>query len=178
MKLVALGTLLIFFCVLMFRFTRITPSQSTSLTKTQPPILIKTDPLEHMDHVTLADTLSLEAGIHPALIRSMIRVESNWNPNAISIAGAVGLLQVMPANFSDCNLKSPSDLLHPVKNLRCGIRLIKQRLTLYKNRVIALRRYNASKRCQQGQCPSVEKYVRDVLAEFPKGTSILIDEYV
>jgi hypothetical protein len=66
-----------------------------------------------------------QAGENPVLIASMVRIESRFNPNAISTEHATGLMQVTPRLWhAEC-----ADLLpnkhEPWAQLRCGIRSVK-----------------------------------------------------
>jgi len=79
--------------------------------------------------VSRADLNKIISRNHPdaKLVRSMIGVESNWNPKAISKAGAVGLMQVRPASARMVGLNySRADLMCPEKNIRAGTRILKR----------------------------------------------------
>ena len=57
-------------------------------------------------------------GVDPALVRAVIQVESSWNPKAVSSAGAMGLMQLMPENVKDQKVSDPFD---PEQNVRAGV---------------------------------------------------------
>jgi soluble lytic murein transglycosylase-like protein len=84
------------------------------------------------------------AGLEPELVLSVIQVESNFNPFAISNAGARGLMQVMPFWLKE--IGRPGDSLFREKtNLRYGCTILKYYLDKERgNRVLALARYNGS----------------------------------
>ena len=103
------------------------------------------------------------------LVRAVIRQESDFDPSAVSPAGAIGLMQVMPFNASRLGL-TPEDLREPEKNLRAGARLLATLLKHYRGDVIsALIAYNAHPRefgspvPRNGETPI---YVRNVLRYF------------
>ncbi|MCK9310284.1 MAG: lytic transglycosylase domain-containing protein [Candidatus Cloacimonetes bacterium] len=87
-------------------------------------------------------------GIDPYLVLSIIRVESGFNPNAISSKEAKGLMQLRDSTYSDVgNLFPPSDkeidLYDPEINIKIGIAYFKKLIKKYNgNYYIALLAYN------------------------------------
>ena len=57
------------------------------------------------------------ADLHPWLVAAVVQAESAFNPDAVSRAGASGLMQLMPAAAAD---RGVTDVLDPVQNLRGG----------------------------------------------------------
>ena len=102
-----------------------------------------------------------------ALLHALITIESVYDPNAVSRAGAVGLMQLMPATARRYGVYNRRD---PTANLNAGTRYLKDLLTRFDNDVeLALAGYNAGEKAVEkydNQIPPYEEtqeYVRKVL---------------
>jgi hypothetical protein len=81
--------------------------------------------------------------VPPALVRAVIRQESAFDPRAKSKAGAIGLMQLMPANAAKLGL-TEAELWEPAKNVLAGTRFLAVLLKHYDGDLIsALVAYNA-----------------------------------
>ncbi len=87
---------------------------------------------------------AIRAGLKPELVLSLIQVESNFNPYAISVSDARGLMQVMPFWLKE--IGKPGDNLFRVQtNLRYGCTILKYYLAQENgNLPRALALYNGS----------------------------------
>lgn len=81
--------------------------------------------------------------VDAALIRAVIKVESNFNPDAVSHAGALGLMQVLPRTAGDYGVDEPQQLFDPAINIAVGSRHLKRLLLKYRNISRALSAYHA-----------------------------------
>jgi hypothetical protein len=108
------------------------------------------------------------------LLRSVAKVESNFNPRAVSPKGAMGLMQLMPATAHRFGLASPFDV---EQNLDAGTRYLKQLLGGYGGDLdLALAAYNAGEGAvaRFGGVPNyaeTQAYVRRVNAVY-RGTAV------
>lgn len=88
------------------------------------------------------------SGIDPDVIYSLIRQESFFDPKAVSGAGAIGLMQLMPETAKAVGKKigirpERADLFNPVVNIRLGVAFFRERLAREGGLAAALASYNA-----------------------------------
>ena len=97
--------------------------------------------LDSADLRQLVQTISREHGVDPSLVDALVRVESAYDPNAVSRRGAMGLMQLMPATAKRLGVDDPFD---PEKNIRGGVREVSRLIDHYSgNLQFALAAYNA-----------------------------------
>ncbi len=102
------------------------------------------DPEERIEILTLVHMEAARVELPPELILAVIEVESNFDRYAVSVAGALGLMQVMP--FWKDEIGRPNDnLLHTSTNLRYGCTILRHYYNKEKGDLRrALGRYNGS----------------------------------
>ncbi len=83
---------------------------------------------------------ALEEGLDPELVAAVVRVESGFNPAAVSSAGACGLMQLMPETAAALGV---SDVFDPEANVRGGVRYLASQLRRFGTPELALAAYNA-----------------------------------
>jgi len=107
--------------------------------------------------------------VPPALVKAIIHRSSAFNPRAHSIAGAIGLMQVMPFNAARVGLTA-ADLSDPAKNILAGTRLFAALLRYSNGDLIsALVAYNARPRRLFAPIPrngETARYVSAILRYF------------
>jgi soluble lytic murein transglycosylase-like protein len=96
--------------------------------------------LDSLQISQLVSHASLTSGAPPGLVRAVMMAESAGDPQAVSLAGAEGLMQLMPATASSCG----ADAFDPSENVTCGADYLKRLLVRYHgNTVLAVAAYNA-----------------------------------
>jgi soluble lytic murein transglycosylase-like protein len=84
---------------------------------------------------------SREFDVDSRLLKAMIKAESDFDPQAISRKGAMGLMQIMPENFKMLNLENPFD---PWQNIRAGAQYFKKLYKRFNGKLaLSLAAYNA-----------------------------------
>ena len=106
------------------------------------------------------------------LLDAVVKVESSYDPNAVSRAGAVGLMQLMPETAADLGVHNRWD---PQQNLDGGARLLRRLIDRFGKLELALAAYNAGENAvvRHGNrippFPETRRYVKKVMQAYRGG---------
>ena len=116
----------------------VTPATIVSGTATVFPDSSATTPSELEP---IFDKAARQYGISKDLLMAVAKAESNYNPSAVSGAGAIGIMQLMPDTANNLGVSNPYDA---TENIMGGARYLSQLLTQYNGDAsLALAAYNA-----------------------------------
>ncbi len=127
---------------------------------------------------SLIEAAAARHNVDPNLVRAMIKVESNFNPRALSRKGAMGLMQLMPATARSLRVSNPFD---PEQNVDAGVRHLKGLLENYKGDVaLSLAAYNAGAGAvaRSGGVPpyrETRNYVRQITQIYGGADTVVMD---
>jgi hypothetical protein len=120
------------------------------------------DPAKYEDAIRLT---AYKYSLEPALVKAVIRAESNFAPKAISPKGAMGLMQLMP---DTARMHGVRDAFDPTENIVGGVRHLRYLMDRYDGKLdFVLSAYNAGTRPVDSargipSIPETEEYVRRV----------------
>lgn len=125
-------------------------------------------------YTRLIDRVSRELSLDRNLIHAVVRAESAFDPNAVSRAGAVGLMQLMPATAKRYGVR---DSRNPAQNVYAGVLHLRKLIRQFNDVVLALAAYNAGENAvidygyKVPPYPETQTYVRKVLALYRQYSS-------
>ena len=99
----------------------------TSFEQQSLQIMVPTPRAPELSYVDLIAPTARRVGVSVALVKSIAKAESAFDPDAVSPKGAVGLMQVMPETAREMGL----DANEPAQNLEAGTRYLKWLLERY-----------------------------------------------
>ena len=119
----------------------------------------------HSRYASQIQAAAMANNVDAALIRAVISVESGYNPSAVSGAGAVGLMQLMPETARRYNVTDRHD---PEQNIHGGAQYLRDLLRMFNNDLhLALAAYNAGEQAVLKYGNRIPPY-RETLAYVPK----------
>ena len=99
------------------------------------------DPLGNLPYAALIGSQAREAGLDPALLHAVVKVESGYNALALSPKGAVGLMQLMPETARRYGVRNSRD---PLQNMAGGAAYLRDLLGMFgQDLPLALAAFNA-----------------------------------
>jgi soluble lytic murein transglycosylase len=119
-------------------------------------------------------------GIDPSLVHAIVKVESDFNPYALSRKGAMGLMQLMPQTAVDMNIKNS---FNPAENIDGGVKYLRYLIDRYEgNLSLALAAYNSGETAVKrwGTIPpfkETQNYVKRILKIYNGGNGSLATRY-
>src|SRR5262245_33837446 len=119
----------------------------------------------------LVDNIASTHGVDPALVRAVMKTESNFNRYAVSKKGALGLMQLIPTTGRRFGVR---DFFDPQQNVDGGVRYLKFLLEKFKGNLdLSLAAYNAGENLVErlGRIPPIPEttnYVRKIRAIYKK----------
>jgi soluble lytic murein transglycosylase-like protein len=125
-------------------------------------------PLRSAEMDALVERSARDYALAPGLLRAVVRRESGFHPCAVSRAGAMGLMQLMPSTAAAMGVEDP---FNPAENMAGGSRFLRQMLDRYGGNLgLALGAYNAGpgRVDRTGGIPPIretQEYVRGILEE-------------
>jgi soluble lytic murein transglycosylase len=137
----------------------------------------------------IVEEVAEEIGLDPFLILALIRQESMFQKDAVSIAGAMGLMQLLPstakrvAKREGIELSNHRELFHPDINIRIGAIYLKKLVEQFQSLPVALAAYNAGEHrvrrwIASYRYRSVDEFIEDIpFAETRNYTKKVIFNY-
>jgi soluble lytic murein transglycosylase-like protein len=128
-----------------------------------------------VDVDTAIEQAAARHNVDPNLVRAVVKVESNFNPRAVSPKGAMGLMQLMPATARQLNVTNPFD---PEQNVDAGVRHLKQLLESYGGDIrLTLAAYNAgagavARSSGVPHYAETQNYVRRITSLYQGGSAV------
>lgn len=137
---IAVSLVFLFFFLLVLLLTQ-GEKQSVSASPSQPRLNIASPRISSPpQRVRLIERAAHAHALEPALLRALVRVESDFNPDARSGQGALGLTQLLPGTAREMGVSEPLD---PEQSLMGGARYLRLQLDRFGSLPLALAAYNA-----------------------------------
>jgi soluble lytic murein transglycosylase-like protein len=125
--------------------------------------------INRMSRESIASIVAAKAnlyGVNPDFVHAIIKCESNYDVQALSRAGAMGLMQLMPETAADLGVQNPWS---PTENIDGGVRYIRAMLREFRDPWKALVSYNCGPEILRQGLPipgESRRYARKVLEVF------------
>ena len=146
-----------------------TPAKNTISSKNMPSA-----------YLDIIQTACNRHGVDPALVHALVKVESDFNPYALSRKGAMGLMQLMPQTAVDMNVQNS---FSPNDNIDGGVKYLRYLIDRYEgNLSLALAAYNSGETAVKkwGTIPpfkETQNYVQRVLGLYNGKKKLHVPRY-
>ena len=102
--------------------------------------------------------------VRPSLALAVAKTESSFRPHVVSGAGAIGVMQIMPATAFGLYKVERAQLFDPQTNIRIGVQFLDRLIKRYDGRIdLALSHYNGGSRVMKNGKAKVLPYTRDYI---------------
>jgi soluble lytic murein transglycosylase-like protein len=104
-----------------------------------------------MELGSIVNRYAEDAGIPAALVRAVVRVESDWDQSMTGLAGEIGLMQIMPETAREMGFSEQNDKLYdPDTNIHWGVRYLAEAWRLASGNVCqTVLKYNAGHQAEK-----------------------------
>ncbi len=129
------------------------------------------EPLQNKKFDKIIKAVAEKYNLEASLIHSIIRAESDYDPNCVSSKGALGLMQLMPETARIYGVGNPFE---PRDNIEGGVRYLKDLINLFNRRTrFVLAAYNAGQTAVKKYggippYPETRNYIEKVMGTYPK----------
>jgi len=119
-----------------------------------------------VSYVNIINSACGKYGVDPSLVHAIVKVESDFNPYAVSRKGAMGLMQLMPETASNMKVRNS---FSPDENIEGGVKYLRYLLDRYEGNIsLALAAYNSGETAVKkwGTIPpfkETQEYVRKIM---------------
>lgn len=134
---------------------------------------VRAEPQPPTKYDSIIRSIAANYGLEPALIHSIIRTESNYDPDAVSPKGAMGLMQLMPETAKRYGVR---DIYNPRENIEGGVKYLKYLMDLYNGKTdYVLAAYNAGHNAIKKYggippFPETRRFIEKVKSTYPNST--------
>lgn len=149
--------------------------RSTPAVRTVARRAVQTDPYRHIRYDAFIREAALLYQLPESFLRAVLRVESNFYPDAVSSEGAIGLMQLMPYTAASMGVRDPYD---PRENILGGARFLRILANSFNgNLLLTIAAYNAGQGAviKYGGVPpfsETQQYVQNVLRYYYAYTTV------
>jgi len=147
----------------------IAASATTPVSSSLTPLTASNKPGAYTD---IINTACDRHGVDPSLVHALVKVESGFNPDALSKKGAMGLMQLMPQTAVEMNVRNT---FNPNENIDGGVKYLRYLIDRYEgNLSLALAAYNSGETAVKkwGTVPpyrETQNYVRRIMKLYQGG---------